>query len=60
MSRKRIEKNLESMIFSLEVVLQEALLEPAPVLHINADAVVVEYNRKSDGYKVWERISDLG
>ena len=34
-----------------------ARVEPKPVLHMNADALVMEYNAFDTGYKKWETIA---
>ena len=36
-----------------------AQVEPKPVLHMNADALVIEYNSYATGYKCWETISEV-
>ena len=36
-----------------------ARVEPVPVLHMNADALVMEYNAFDTGYKKWETISEV-
>ena len=36
-----------------------ARLDPAPVLHMNADALVIEYNCFDTGHKRWETISEV-
>jgi len=35
----------------------KAKSDPAPVLHMNADALVIEYNDFGNGQKRWETIS---
>ena len=35
----------------------KARLDPAPVLHMNANALVIEYNSFDTGQKRWETIS---
>ena len=37
----------------------KARLDPAPVLHMNADALVIEYNSYATGHKRWETISEV-
>ena len=37
----------------------KARLDPAPVLHMNADALVIEYNSYDTGHKRWETISEV-
>ena len=37
----------------------KARLNPAPVLHMNADALVIEYNSYDTGQKRWETISEV-
>jgi len=36
-----------------------ARLDPAPVLHMNSDALVIEYNSYDTGHKRWETISEV-
>ena len=36
-----------------------AAVDPAPVLHMNADALVIEYNSYATGQKCWEKISEV-
>ena len=36
-----------------------AQVEPRPVLHMNADALVIEYNSYATGHKLWETISEV-
>ena len=36
-----------------------ARLDPAPVLHMNANALVIEYNSYDTGHKCWETISQV-
>ena len=38
---------------------QRAKTIPAPVLHMNADALVIEYNSFDTGYKMWETIASV-
>jgi len=38
---------------------QRAKAIPAPVLHMNADALVMEYNAFDTGYKRWETIASV-
>ena len=33
--------------------------DPAPILHMNADALVIEYNSYATGQKLWETISQV-
>ena len=37
----------------------KACVDPAPVLHMNADALVIEYNSYDTGQKRWETISEV-
>jgi hypothetical protein len=37
----------------------KARLDPAPVLHMNSDALVIEYNSYATGHKRWETISEV-
>ena len=57
--RDSVAQTVENVIHNLEVVLREAKDNPAPILHINADALVVEYNHKEFGSKMFERVADL-
>ena len=36
-----------------------ACSDPAPILHMNADALVIEYNSYATGQKLWETISQI-
>jgi len=36
-----------------------ARLDPAPILHMNANALVIEYNSYDTGHKCWETISEV-
>ena len=40
----------------IEWALREAREDPAPALHMNADALVIEYNDASTGHKMFEKI----
>jgi len=37
----------------------KAQSDPAPVLHMNSDALVIEYNSYATGQKLWETISHV-
>jgi hypothetical protein len=37
----------------------EARNNPAPVLHMNADGLVIEYNDEETGHKIFEKISNV-
>ena len=37
----------------------KARVDPAPILHMNADALVIEYNSYDTGHKRWETISEV-
>jgi hypothetical protein len=37
----------------------EASKNPAPILHMNADALVIEYTDWETGHKRFEKISDI-
>ena len=37
----------------------KARLDPAPILQMNADALVIEYNSYATGQKLWETISQV-
>lgn len=57
--RSTLEKDAESVAFAIEVALREARSYPAPILHMNADGLVIEYNSVSTGGKIFEKISRL-
>lgn len=40
----------------IEWALREARIDPVPLLHMNADALVIEYNDRTTGAKMFERI----
>lgn len=39
--------------------LQEARIDPVPALHMNADGLVIEYNDRTTGAKIYEKICPL-
>lgn len=55
--RNTLEKDAESVAFAIEVALREARSCPAPILHMNADGLVIEYNSRNGGHKMFEKIS---
>jgi len=57
--RSTLEKDAESVAFAIEVALREARSYPAPILHMNADGLVIEYNSASTGAKIFEKLSRL-
>lgn len=57
--RLEVTQELDTIIHNLEVILKGAKDNPAPILHVNADALVVEYTDKQFGAKMWERVADL-
>ena len=40
----------------IEWALREARIDPAPLLHMNADGLVIEYNDRTTGAKMFEKI----
>ena len=58
MSRK-LKENADSVCFRIQSYMMEASNNPAPGLHMNADGLVLEYNDKETGHKMFEKISGL-
>jgi hypothetical protein len=54
-----VAQTVENVMHNLEVILKEAKDNPAPILRVNADALVVEYNHIEFGCKMFERVADL-
>ena len=60
MSRKTLEESVETVLHRLEVILREARDDPAAVLHVNSNGLVVEYNANvpsGSQSKFYERIA---
>ena len=58
MSRE-LKENADSVCFRIQSYMMEASNNPTPVLHMNADGLVLEYNDKETGHKMFEKISGL-
>ena len=56
---KKATKSVESIIHELEVILRECRNDCDPVLQVNADAIVVEYNSRYNNAKFFDRICGL-
>lgn len=50
-------ESIETIIHRLEVAIREA--KELPIVRINSDAIVVEYNEVATGFKRFERITDI-
>lgn len=55
----KLKENADSVCFRIQSYMIEASNNPAPVLHMNADALVIEYNDEETGHKIFEKISDV-
>ena len=59
MSRE-LKESAETIVFRISsFCTYEARPDPVPVLHMNSDGLVLEYNDKSTGHKMFEKISGL-
>ena len=56
---KKVTKSLDEVIFALEVILREAKACPDPVLRVNANALVVEFNDLRTNAKIFQQIARL-
>ena len=55
----KLKENADSVCFRIHSYMIEASNNPAPVLHMNADGLVIEYNDEETGHKIFEKISDV-
>lgn len=55
----KLKENADSVCFRIQSYMIEASNNPAPVLHMNADGLVIEYNDEETGHKIFEKISDV-
>ena len=55
----KLKENADSVCFRIQSYMIEARNNPAPVLHMNADGLVIEYNDEETGHKIFEKISDV-
>lgn len=58
-SRKTLRLNAGDVATRIEFMLREAAPDPAPILHMNADALVMEFTDTNTGFKVFQRVSGL-
>ena len=54
-----LEDNPKTVSNRIALHFSRARLDPAPVLHMNSDALVIEYNSYDTGHKLWETISEV-
>ena len=54
-----LKENADSVCFRIQSYMIEASNNPAPILHMNANALVIEYTDKETGHKRFEKISDI-
>lgn len=56
----QLKESVDTVIFRLESFMREAdFYKSTPTLHMNADALVLEYNDWETGHKRFEKISDI-
>ena len=53
------EENADSVCFRIQSFMMEARNNPAPILHMNGDGLVLEYNDAETGHKRFEKISGV-
>ena len=59
MSRE-LKESAETIVFRISsFCTYEARPDPVPVLHMNSDGLVLEYNDKETGHKRFEKISGV-
>ena len=56
---RELKENADSVCFRIQSFMMEANNNPAPVLHMNEDGLVLEYNDKETGHKRFEKISGV-
>ena len=54
-----LKENADSVCFRIQSYMIEASRNPAPILHMNANALVIEYTDSETGHKRVEKISDI-
>ena len=54
-----LKENADSVCFRIQSYMIEASRNPAPILHMNANALVIEYTDAETGHKRFEKISDI-
>jgi len=55
----QLQDNPKTVSNRIALHFSKARLDPAPILHMNADALVIEYNSYATGHKCWETISEV-
>ena len=55
----QLKENADSVCFRIQSFMMEARNNPAPALHMNGDALVLEYNDAETGHKRFEKISGV-
>ena len=56
----QLKESVDTVIFRLESFMREAdIYKSTPSLHMNADALVIEYTDWETGHKRFEKISDI-
>ena len=58
-SMSALQDNPKTVSNRIALHFSRARLDPAPVLHMNSDALVIEYNSYDTGHKRWETISEV-
>ena len=54
-----LKENADSVCFRIQSYMIEASNNPAPILHMNSDGLVLEYNDAETGHKRFEKISGV-
>ena len=55
----QLKESADTVIFRIESFMREADHGKVVILHMNADALVLEYNEWETGYKRFEKISGV-
>ena len=58
-SMSALQDNPKTVSNRIALHFAKAKTDPAPILHMNADALVIEYNSFDTGHKRWETISEV-
>ena len=57
---QELKESAETIVFRISTFCTyEARPNPAPTLHMNRDGLVLEYNDKETGHKMFEKISGV-
>ena len=56
---EELAESAETIVFRISTFVPEARNDPVPILHMNSDGLVLEFNHKETGHKMFEKISGV-